>query len=1027
MSSELQAIRSAACALNSLCLARLPALTQMGDINSQKILDKMMNGQYSQFNDFHLDLLNFFNQSQTNFPEKINQINSISNDLKKITESTKEDTVLSVQLQSLQEKVNINANELMNQVYTHVGKNGLQTASSFIKLPSRSSFNDYYEEIKFPMSLTQINYKIKKCKYYNVCEVLNDLTLCFKNAQDYNIEDSKIYKDSQTLYFLVAKYFSEFIEKESIIPLIYSISPAQKFNYDLSQASNELNVSQTSKFGAESLNISASSSSASDFYSHVVQKMLKMEKNGINIYEKLVKNSKTENLNFVKSVSSISVFSYKFLDDYLVALYDFINQCCISKELELEDIEYFSKNCTILINSYQGLQLAPFTGYLISFIKSASHLLEKFLLKWNFSLEDIKFVFNKLGLDHSNSLSTTCLQYITQNSPISIEEMAKFFGLFISLLSKTKYKLTENFLIDSNTLLLHMLNIGLEYEILSYKLSYHQNENVVDCPNTGFRFYLKSVDYFSEIFKNLSESFDSKFLEIFSKKHYEVFCEFMLFKEMIYFNGLRDYQSLINFINKLLTVSQKCYYSLQENILQHFMKIFSDSISIIKTNFKLINQQDAGSIFDKNFVDVYVREFYMIEERDNMIVMLNEVSGRNGTCQILKDANSSDLKHVGAFRPPTLENEYYLTEKTELINIRELTMPVNVIPRHFRQNVKEKCAFKTFICDFKLSNDYIAEPIVCMPSYEGFNVVQDIDQWILYSPIFSKIDYVPLFEIYKGFYEYRNNVTISSKAVRELTSISLQSSGINLFKNSFYRGKFEKKSDHIVQIMNIEVRNGKLTNLLVRPFLIQSKSPSEISPEIKYVHENWNLAESVNSHNFYPVCVKNGQLNAIHVPYKISSTYNCSEKINNIDPIPLLIQLISMIQNNIKKKLNLNKIPFEQKKKATSINNQSEPIQSTKKIVDRSKNIKQPSSPQPLSQTFAKVPNFESAKINNNAPSSKKIKMATKQVETGIQTNESMKEYTGSYLFNYTTLNYQKKSNTPLQHSQAYLDFIKNI
>ncbi|KPM06091.1 polybromo-1-like protein [Sarcoptes scabiei] len=69
----------------------------------------------------------------------------------------------------------------------------------FIRLPSRRFYPDYYKEIKHPISLAQIKSRIKVNFYENITDLVQDLTLVFENAMNYNRPDSKIYKDAAKL------------------------------------------------------------------------------------------------------------------------------------------------------------------------------------------------------------------------------------------------------------------------------------------------------------------------------------------------------------------------------------------------------------------------------------------------------------------------------------------------------------------------------------------------------------------------------------------------------------------------------------------------------------------------------------------------------------------------------------------------------------------------------------------------------------------------------------------------------------
>lgn len=64
-------------------------------------------------------------------------------------------------------------------------------SESFWKLPSKRFYPDYYKEIKNPVSLSQIQDKIKKGAYGTLSEVAGDMNIVFENAKQYNTHSSR--------------------------------------------------------------------------------------------------------------------------------------------------------------------------------------------------------------------------------------------------------------------------------------------------------------------------------------------------------------------------------------------------------------------------------------------------------------------------------------------------------------------------------------------------------------------------------------------------------------------------------------------------------------------------------------------------------------------------------------------------------------------------------------------------------------------------------------------------------------------
>ncbi|KAH6979405.1 hypothetical protein EDB82DRAFT_507825 [Fusarium venenatum] len=64
----------------------------------------------------------------------------------------------------------------------------------FERLPDKAAVPDYYTTIQNPIALDNIKKKVKRKKYQNVDQVLQDLNLMFENAKRYNEDDSEVYK-----------------------------------------------------------------------------------------------------------------------------------------------------------------------------------------------------------------------------------------------------------------------------------------------------------------------------------------------------------------------------------------------------------------------------------------------------------------------------------------------------------------------------------------------------------------------------------------------------------------------------------------------------------------------------------------------------------------------------------------------------------------------------------------------------------------------------------------------------------------
>ncbi|XP_035825265.1 protein polybromo-1 isoform X1 [Aplysia californica] len=89
---------------------------------------------------------------------------------------------------------------LYNHVKNVTGDDGDSLSEPFQKLPSKKFYPDYYKEIKKPMSLHKIRYKIEMNMYDTLMDLARDFHLTFENAKKYNQDESQLYKDAVSLH-----------------------------------------------------------------------------------------------------------------------------------------------------------------------------------------------------------------------------------------------------------------------------------------------------------------------------------------------------------------------------------------------------------------------------------------------------------------------------------------------------------------------------------------------------------------------------------------------------------------------------------------------------------------------------------------------------------------------------------------------------------------------------------------------------------------------------------------------------------
>jgi hypothetical protein len=88
-------------------------------------------------------------------------------------------------------------------------RTGRLLSEVFLELPSRDEYPDYFVTIEKPISLEEIEFKLKNLsvhpKSYLLPEFRADMTRMFLNAMFYNEEDSQIFVDAMTLADLFRK------------------------------------------------------------------------------------------------------------------------------------------------------------------------------------------------------------------------------------------------------------------------------------------------------------------------------------------------------------------------------------------------------------------------------------------------------------------------------------------------------------------------------------------------------------------------------------------------------------------------------------------------------------------------------------------------------------------------------------------------------------------------------------------------------------------------------------------------------
>ncbi|EFC47285.1 SWI/SNF-related matrix-associated actin-dependent regulator of chromatin [Naegleria gruberi] len=100
------------------------------------------------------------------------------------------------------------------QIYMDIGNTTDDTGKSlvfpFLELPNKEEYPTYYEIIKNPICLHDIERKVRNGSYLGIDDMERDVKLLVSNAKTYNLEGSPIYVDAETIEQL-------FIRKKTLI------------------------------------------------------------------------------------------------------------------------------------------------------------------------------------------------------------------------------------------------------------------------------------------------------------------------------------------------------------------------------------------------------------------------------------------------------------------------------------------------------------------------------------------------------------------------------------------------------------------------------------------------------------------------------------------------------------------------------------------------------------------------------------------------------------------------------------------
>ncbi|KAJ3415683.1 hypothetical protein HDV05_004361 [Chytridiales sp. JEL 0842] len=111
-------------------------------------------------------------------------------------------------------------NKMISNIKNFADKSGRILSTLFLVLPSKALYPDYYQFIKNPISIREIQGKITTGKYATIGALRMDVELMFENAMTYNMPESEVYEDAGALLNVFMKDFekarNEHSKKEQI-------------------------------------------------------------------------------------------------------------------------------------------------------------------------------------------------------------------------------------------------------------------------------------------------------------------------------------------------------------------------------------------------------------------------------------------------------------------------------------------------------------------------------------------------------------------------------------------------------------------------------------------------------------------------------------------------------------------------------------------------------------------------------------------------------------------------------------------
>ncbi|MEN2496099.1 MAG: hypothetical protein MHMPM18_000662 [Marteilia pararefringens] len=967
----------------------------------------------------------------------------IRNHIDKIFNSSRLQTKTYKLPESDQRVIQSDCRAILEVLMESMSEEGVPLKQMFLRLPSKSKFAEYYEEIKRPITLSNISNKVNQLKYLNGFELLNDICLLVYNAQLYNLEESEIFQNSQTIFRLASEAFFDYLKRlPDTLDYIYCISSAQKYFYENMLVEEETSANTTIESNNTSLSAEFMPKQMNAIESNVAimpettqdEKMQSSSNNLSKIYQffsstKLKKfknlseclNEITKPNRFIKSITLKlniqSKFDYQYIEDIVEDLYRIRQSISYSRTLQLNDFNNYLSSLHKFLSKLSGTKITFEEDFRIQFLNEISPLLS--------FMASRSQLLRKLSKDCNESSPSSI-----GKEKLSISKYLKFkvnngsLETFLDICSVigNNFASFSSYLQPDDSLYLELIETFSKVIQTASKFEDLQNQRIqefsVGLDDCSLAYWGDIISIQVSICKKISPK---KLLLIFTQ-HIQFFCQYDYICENLFLCKFETFNQYIQSLCNLISLTDKCLTDFTtddiEMIENYITQIIDDFISSNRDKYHNIEVIEL-----KNFVpiEIFANEFYYFENEGNVIAMPFKSHGNKVYCYTLLPYSEAELKK--SFIYNTLPNEYYLTNQVMLFDRKSLKTPVNVLSRHIYRRLCPNNQLSTFICDFIVNYGLLSSSVICLPGNSDFKIVNrrcEIDDPSLslaveyqslqalpqmltrYSTSVKSLYYKPLDMLIcvDEFYD----LNISNRAISTICVNDIVISNTNsIFVNVYEKVNEDSCSHQILKFtsqMKIQLEDilpGTRRLLAVRNNSSDRVEISSTNVEKCYFYPDDNKSdEKIGDRWKEMICANN-------------NIFENAKEDKKMDQLPKKHTLIQDLEEkrdhsakNVKILPNINKLssnPFHNLNKSNTIGQINSP-----------KRINESTDTKPASNSPRKMP-----------------KIQAKYVDTSVQTDPIPQSEPQQIVTNFISFKLPKSTNNNLRHSKAYIEFMERM